>query len=184
MAPGQIHPVSLALRVGPTAASVASRLREITTALDPTLLVDEVRPLDEVYRQSRAGNNIPVYLLAVVTLSVLLLSAAGMYALMSFTVARRRREIGIRSALGAQPRRLLAGVFKRALGQVAAGAVGGVLAALLLGYYLPIEEMGGWNVPGVVPAAAALMVVVGLLSAVGPARRGLRIEPTEALREG
>ncbi len=184
MAPGQIHPVSLALRVGPTAASVASRLREITTALDPTLLVDEVRPLDEVYRQSRAGNNIPAYLLAVVTLSVLLLSAAGMYALMSFTVARRRREIGIRSALGAQPRRLLAGVFKRALGQVAAGAVGGVLAALLLGYYLPIEEMGGWNVPGVVPAAAALMVVVGLLSAVGPARRGLRIEPTEALREG
>ena len=124
------------------------------------------------------------FALAAVTLSVLLLSAAGMYALMSFTVSQGRREIGIRSALGAQPRRLLAAIFGRALGQVGAGALGGVLAALLLGYYLPIEEMGGWDVPGVLPAAAALMIAVGLLAAVGPARRGLRIEPTEALRDG
>ena len=107
-----------------------------------------------------------------------------MYALMSFTVKQRRREIGIRSALGAQPHRLLAGIFKRALGQLAAGASFGVLAAVLLGRYLPIEEMGGLNVPGVLPAAAAFMIVIGFLAAAGPARRGLRVEPTEALRGG
>ncbi len=184
MAPGQTHPVSLALRVEPTSASVAGRLREIATALDPTLRVEELRPLDEVYRQIQLSNNLGTFALAAVMLSVLLLSAAGLYALMSFTVAQRRREIGIRSALGAQPRRLLAGIFRRALGQVAVGVVVGVLAALILGAYLPIEEMGGWNVPGVLPAAAALMIAVGLLAAAGPARRVLRIDPAEALRDG
>ena len=63
---------------------------------------------------------------------MLRLSAAGIYALMSFTVARRRREVGIRAALGAQPRRLLASIFSRALGQLAVGVVVGLLAAALL----------------------------------------------------
>ena len=67
--------------------------------------------------------------LAVVTLSVLLLSAAGIYALMSFTVTRRRREIGIRAALGAHPRRILASIFSRALGQLALGLMVGAAAA-------------------------------------------------------
>ena len=184
LAPGQIHPASLALRMRSTPASVANRLREIATALDPTLRVETGRTLDEIYREQAVGNNLGAFSLAAVTLSVLLLSAAGMYALMSFTVSQRRREIGIRSALGAQPRRLLAGIFRHALGQLAVGAVGGLLLALLLDYYLPVEQAGGWNIPGVVPAAAVLMIGVGLLAAAGPARRGLRIEPTEALREG
>jgi len=140
--------------------------------------------LDQVLRTIQQGNDLAAYLLGAVTLSVLLLSAAGMYALMSFTVARRRREIGIRSALGAQPTHLLAGIFKRALIQVTVGAGAGTLAAALLSSYLPIEEMGGWNVPGILPGATTLMIVVGVLAAIGPARRGLRIEPTEALREG
>ena len=102
---------------------------------------------------------------------------------MSFTVSQRRREIGIRSALGARPRRLLAGIFARALGQIAGGAGAGIGAALLLAVYLPIEEMGGWPVPGVLPAAAGFMMVVGLLALAGPARRSLRVDPAEVLRD-
>ena len=182
--PGQTHPVRLALHVGPAAAGLPGRLRDIAAALDPTLRVDQLRALDDIYREIQTGNNLGTLLIATVMLSVLLLSAAGQYALMSFTVAHRRREIGIRAALGAQPRRLLAGIFRRALGQVATGAVVGILAALLLGVYVPVEEMGGWELPGILPGAAALMFVIGLLAAAGPARRGLRVDPTEALREG
>ena len=155
-APGQVDPARLALRVGPNPANVSGRLREIAAALDTSLLLDEFRPLDAVYRELQRGNNLGAGALAAATLSVLLLSAAGMYALMSFTVSQRRREIGIRSALG---------------------------AALLLAVYLPIEEMGGWPVPGVLPAAAAFMMVVGLLALAGPARRSLRVDPAEVLRD-
>ena len=70
------------------------------------------------------------------------------------------------------------------LRQVGIGSAVGALVALLLDYYLPVERLGGWNVPGIVPVAAAFMLLVGLLSAAGPARRGLRVDPIAVLREG
>lgn len=175
--------VSLALRIRSDPTTAAGRLREVTWAIDPDLRVESIRRLDEIYRQQAVGNYMGASALVAGTVSVLLLSAAGIYALMSFTVNQRRREIGIRSALGAQPRRLLAGIFARALGQVGAGAFGGVLVALLIGHYLPLEEAGGWEVPGVLPAAVALIVTIALLALLGPARRGLRVQPIEELRE-
>lgn len=184
VAAGLIHPTNLSLRLASDQAQAVTRLREITTALDPTLRLDAIQGLDEMYREKAVGNNAGAFSLAAVTLSVLLLSAAGMYALLSFTVNQRRREIGIRSALGAQPRRLLANIFGRALGQFAIGSALGVGVALLLDHFIPAEMVGGWNVPGVIPAAAALMLLIGGLAAVGPARRGLRVEPIEELREG
>ncbi|MQA91905.1 MAG: FtsX-like permease family protein [Gemmatimonas sp.] len=182
LAPGQIYPASLVLRLGPDAAGISGRTREIAAGLDPMLRVEDFRTMDSIYRQQAVGNNLGAFALAAATLSVLLLSAGGMYALMSFTINQRRREIGIRSALGAPSGRLLAGVFRRAINQLAAGALIGGLVAFVIGVYVPIQQLGGWEVPGVLPATAVLMIVVGLLAAAGPARRGLRIEPTEAMR--
>ena len=105
---GPASPIQLALHAGPDPAAMSRRLQEIGTNLDPTLRLDNVRRLDEVYGETQMSSNLTSYALAVVTLSVLLLSAAGLYALMSFTVTRRRREIGIRMALGAPPGRMLA----------------------------------------------------------------------------
>jgi ABC-type antimicrobial peptide transport system permease subunit len=110
------------------------------------------------------------------------LSAAGIYALMSFTVARRRREIGIRAALGANSARLLAGIFSRAAGQLALGAAAGMLGAVGLEALMEGEMFHGHGAV-LLPAVAAIMTVVGLLAAIGPARRGLSVAPTEALRE-
>jgi putative ABC transport system permease protein len=117
-------------------------------------------------------------------LSVLVLSAAGLYALMSFTVAQRRREIGIRTALGARPGRLLASIFARALWQIGGGVAVGVTIALFLHRWMNIEVEGGWHIPGILPAAAIVILAIGLLSAAGPARRAIRVDPTEALRDG
>jgi predicted permease len=182
MAPGQVYGASLALRVqGGTSATFAGRLREITAALDPTLRLDRILPLDDVLRQEQSAWRMGAMAIALVTLSVLLLSATGIYALMSFTVTQRRREIGIRTALGAHPHRILGSIFSRALVQLAIGVVLGALAAALLDR-LTGGELGGGEGAVLLPAVAVIMMVVGLLAAVGPARRGLRIQPTEALR--
>jgi ABC-type antimicrobial peptide transport system permease subunit len=116
-----------------------------------------------------------------VTASVLLLSAAGIYAMMSFTVARRRREIGIRVALGADSRRVLMGIFGRASAQIGAGVAAGVIVAAIAEFMTPGGNIGGRGLV-LFPVVVAVMSAVGLVAAVGPARRGLRVQPTEALR--
>jgi predicted permease len=181
---GPGSPIHLALHAGHDPAAMSRRLQEIGTSLDETLRLDDVRRLDEVHSETQMFSNLTTSALAIVTLSVLLLSAAGLYALMSFTVARRRREIGIRTALGARPGRMLAGIFARSLWQIAAGVVVGVAAALVLHRSLNVEGLGGWHIPGILPAAAVFIMIIGLLSAAGPARRAVRVNPTEALRDG
>jgi len=116
------------------------------------------------------------------TLIVLLLSAAGIYAMMSFTVARQRREIGIRAALGADPRRLLTGIFARSASRLIAGIAAGIVIAFAFDRAANGETMGG-SPRILLPAVALLMLAVGLVAALGPARRGLAIQPTEALRD-
>ena len=118
----------------------------------------------------------------VVTVSVLLLSAAGIYSLMSLTVNQRRREIGIRSALGAYPRNIMAAVFRRATRQLGTGVLIGALAALGVDAAARGMLLDG-QAGALIPLVAVIMTTVGLLAAWGPARRGLRIQPTDALRE-
>jgi ABC-type antimicrobial peptide transport system permease subunit len=111
-----------------------------------------------------------------VSFVVLLLSATGIHSLMAFTVARRTREIGIRVALGAQPGRIVAGIFSRAFLQITAG--------VLVGSFLAVQ-MGGLESTRAILlllAADAIMLVVGLMACALPVRRALRIDPTEALR--
>lgn len=174
---------TLSIRLqGRDAAGFAGRLRQISAAIDPNLQLRNVATLDAVLRQDQGMLRVVAAVLAVLTLSVVLLSAAGIYALMSFTVEQRRKEIGIRTALGAEPRQIVGGIFSRALWQLTIGAVLGItVAGLLEGATDGGLMMGNGRL--VLPIVAAFMMVVGLLAALGPARRSLRIQPTEALRQ-
>ena len=78
----------------------------------------------------------------------------------------------------------VASIFARALWQIGAGVVVGITVALVLHRRLNIEIEGGWHIPGILPAAAIFIMLIGLLSAAGPARRAVRVDPTEALRDG
>lgn len=181
-APGEINPMSLVVRTqGIAPEAFAGRLREITTALDPKLRLDAVLSVEQIRQQGQRTRRSLALAMGVATLSVLLLSAAGIHALMSFTVTRRRREIGIRSALGADPRRILASVFGQAVRQLGLGLGLGIAAAALVDRLSGGALMWGAGLL-VLVSVAILMTAVGLLAALGPARKGLSIQPTEALR--
>jgi hypothetical protein len=178
--PGGLHPVVLSVRfAGAAPAGFIERFRSITAEVDTALQLRRAMPLVEYYYQVRSFWRYVAWAIGLVTVSVLLLSAAGMYALMSFTVAQRTREIAIRAALGAAPRRLLFSIFGRATRQLGLGLV---LGSLLAGGLFNAVDVGWERAAPVVLFVSMLMTAVGLLAASGPARRGLRIEPSDALR--
>ena len=155
-------------------------MREISTSLDPSVRLN-VWPFVEMERQQQRALRLLLLALSLIAVAVLLLSAAGIYALMSFTVSRSRKEIGIRAAMGADSGQLLRAIFARSAAQLGTGVVVGAVLALL------IDVLSGGDTLGAagrmfVPAMALVMIAVGLLAAIGPARRGLKIPPTEALR--
>jgi len=172
-----VVPLHVAVHVrGGDAAAFAPRLRAVAAAVDPTLRVDAVARMDTLSNPGIEFAMFWVRLLAVVSAVAMLLSMAGIYAVMSFTVARRTREIGVRVALGASRRRVVAAVFARPLAQVGLGIVaGGVLTAMFGDSVRPAALAGalGYSV---------LMFGVCLLACIVPTRRALRVQPTEALR--
>jgi putative ABC transport system permease protein len=183
VAAGQVQPAAIAIRMRDGAPSTfTQRLREIALTVDPNLHLRNIRSLDEVLRSEQWISRLTAAMFVGITVSVLMLSSAGVYALMSFTVSQRRKEIGIRIALGADWKRIVGSIFSRALLQLAAGAAFGVALGVMLERGSGGVIMRG-NAAVVLPAVALVMMAVGFLAVLGPARRSLRIEPTEALRE-
>ena len=183
LAPGDVQPALIAIRVrGIDPASFAARLRTVAAGVDPTLQVRDLATAADILRREQGMMRLIGWSLAIVMLSVVALAAAGIYALTAFTVERRRKEIGIRAALGADAQHILFGVFSRLLAQLGAGAVIGLIAAAGLETILEGDAAFQGKLV-LLPVVALCTVGVGLLAAIGPARRGLRIEPIEALRE-
>jgi len=158
----------------------SSRLRDLTSALDPTLRL-RIVTFSEMKRQQMVALRLMVLGSSLVILTALLLSAAGIYAMMSFTVSQRRKEIGIRAAMGADAGQLLRSIFTKAALQLAAGVVVGIVLALMIDRASDGELLGSFG-RALLPVTAVVMTIVGLFATIGPARRGLRIQPTEALR--
>jgi predicted permease len=158
----------------------SSRVRDLTSALDPTLRL-RIVTFSEMKQRGVVALRLMLLGASLLVVTVLLLSAAGIYAMMSFTVSQRRKEIGIRAALGADARQLLGSIFTKAALQLASGVAVGIVLALLIDRASDGEMLGPRGL-GLLPITALVMLLVGLLATIGPARRGLRIQLTEALR--
>ena len=189
MVPGETHPVRLSLHVGPTIEpGVAYRLWETTEALDPSLRINLLRSLGRSTSPQMFVYETQQFVIeTVMPIGVFLFAVAGIHTLMALTVAGRRREVGIRSALGAEPRRLVADILGRALLPVGAGIVVGALVACLIDsvLFVMIDDMAVGRVFVIaLTASAAGMIVVASLASAGPARRALRVDPAQALRDG
>ena len=122
------------------------------------------------------------------TALVLFLSALGIFSLMSVSVSRRTREIGLRAALGANPRHVLAGILSRAVVLMGSGIAAGGALLLLVRRTRRRDPRAGRQTTFALFAAylgmtSAVMLAACLLACIGPARRALRINPIDALRE-
>jgi putative ABC transport system permease protein len=160
-------------------AAVASAVRSI----DADQPLGAVRTMDELLTRSVAGRRFPLLLLATFATLALVLAAVGIYGVMSFLVAQRRHEIGVRMALGAEAkdvRRLVVGQGMRlVLAGLALGALGAfALTRVLRGLLFAVSATD----PLTFGAVALLLVLVALAACWIPARRATRIDPLAALR--
>ena len=161
----------------------APALQRLAAGVDPSLRLHAILALDRVDATEEQFYQFWLRLTGLLTLVALVLSWAGIYAVMSFTVARRTREIGIRVALGGDARRVVTAVFRRPLTQVALGVSLG--ATVILALWIGLSDPGLKPSVGegaMVVVYAAVMMGVCLLACIVPTRRALRVQPTEALR--
>ncbi len=181
-----IHPIRVAVRMNGDPSPMLWRLRVIAAEVDPSLRLDEMQTLDQVGTSDRVAIAFFLRILAGIGIVALVLASAGVYALMAFTVARRTSEIGIRLALGANPRRIVFATFARALAQMGAGVIIGSIPAAALAVNLSPEVSAGADpirsAAVICTISAVFMAAVTALACVVPARRALRIQPIETLK--
>ena len=179
-APGAAYPANAAIHVIGDPSEFAPRVRATATAVDPALRLYGVTPLDDVLDVEVDFMTFWFRLILMISIIATVLSLAGIYAVMAYTVARRTREIGIRVALGADARRIVLTIFRRPLVQTASGVV---LGALLIGALITMASGGfSFRFAAGLFAYAIVMFGVCMLACIAPTRRALRIEPTEAMR--
>ena len=175
----EVDPVVVAVRVAGGAAPLAPRVAALAQQVDAGLHLRDIVTLDDIVAQEQTRMVGGSVVFGSVLLVALVFSAAGLYALMAVAVARRTREIGIRIALGANPRHVLRSVFARAGRQLGGGIIAGNSIILLLAWRAD-SLTADLLVTSVI--TSVIMAAVGVLACAAPARRALRVQPTEALR--
>jgi predicted permease len=182
-----LSPLVMNVRLRGHPATLAARLPTIAANVDAGLSVPEARALGEWIWRRDFWVVAPVAVTAGVSTLVLFLSAMGLFALMSVSVSRRTREIGLRVALGASPRHVLSRIVAHAMVLMGSGVAAGgglVLLAVALGSGptgRPADDVASFA--AWIGMTSAVMLGAGLLACVEPARRALRINPIDALRD-
>jgi putative ABC transport system permease protein len=176
--------MTIVLRTDAPIAAVTEQVRSTVRALDPNQPVGAIRPFDDIVFDSLATRTFPMLWIACFAGLAVMLSALGVHGVVSYALAQRRREFGIRLALGASQRRLLSQALRQSLLPTALGCAFGLAAALWLTSALSSLVFGiGLRDQAWLFAAAALFpVIVALVSSYPSARRVTSLDPTMVLR--
>jgi predicted permease len=169
--------------VGPE--SLTAALRQAVRNVDPTVPVFNVATMSTRLHDATAQARFNTLLLSALGAVGLALAAVGLYGVIAYFVAQRTREIGVRMALGATRRDVLRLILRQAMVTVAVGIVVGVPAAVLAGRAMGtmLFEVASAD-PPTLACVVTVLVAVALVASSLPARRAVRVEPTEALAEG
>jgi predicted permease len=164
--------------------AIAPAMRALFHELAPDYAVDNFNTMQEAVDQSNFSSRIGLYLIGAFAGMAVLMVIAGLYGVLAQLVSYRRREFGIRLALGATPSGILGMVVRQGLVFVAIGLAVGIVAAVFAGnlvrsFLFEVKPADSWTYSGVV----LLLLFVGSLAALIPARRAASVEPMAALRE-
>ena len=178
-----LTPSYLVVRTAGDPASLAGAVRREIQAIDAGLPISDLRTMDDVLAQSARSRRWTMALLTVFAGLALVLALVGIYGVMSWSVAQRTREIGIRMALGAHRGQVLGMVIGYGMKLSAAGMAIGIAGALALRRVISglVFEVSTAD-PAIYGAVALLMLAVALLACYVPARRASQVDPLVALR--
>lgn len=173
----------IAVRTSLPTRSLAASIRTVLHSLDPNLAAGDIQTMGDLESEASAQRRFQTSLLTLFAAIALFLALIGLYSLMSYSVSRRTREVGIRMALGAQRRDVLRLVLKEAVFLLAIGLASGLVASWFATQAIQAFLFGvGRHDPITILSVCALLTVSGLLAAVIPTRRAASIDPMQALR--
>jgi predicted lysophospholipase L1 biosynthesis ABC-type transport system permease subunit len=180
----QARRVSVAVRTnGAGTASLLRQLQDAVWSVNPNVPLAQVRTLDEMYEQSMARTAFTLVLLAIAGAMALLLGVAGLYGVIAYAVAQRRREVGIRLALGAQAHEIQQLFVRRGLVLVGVGVIVGLSGAAGFTRLMQSVLFGiGPLDPVTFTAMPVVLVAAAVLASYLPARRATKVDPIVALR--
>jgi predicted permease len=179
-----VHGFGLTVKSSSASAAVVSSIRKTIAAIDPALPFYAVRTMDDYVSQSLMSRRVPVLLAGAFAVVALLLSAIGIYGVLAYGVAQRRREIGIRLALGSTGGAVFGLVVKEGLRIVLIGLALGFVGLFALRHALVAVLYGVTPFdPTVIASVAIALGLVALLAMSIPARRASRVSPVVALTD-
>ena len=173
---------NIVIRTTSDASAVVAQLRDHVRQIDPGRPVSEIRIMEDLVARSVARPRVSAFLMSIFAIVAVLLAGVGLYGVLSYAVARRIREIGVRVALGAQPGDVLSMIIAQGGKLVLVGLVIGTVGALALTTLLESMLFGvEARDPLSMVGAVGLLAIVGLVACTVPAVRAMRIAPVRAL---
>ncbi|MFZ0701116.1 MAG: FtsX-like permease family protein, partial [Candidatus Acidiferrales bacterium] len=175
--------MNIAVRTTGDPEALTSAVTGQIHGLDPDLAIAQIRTMDQDMEVSVAGPKFNTFLLGIFSLAALFLAAIGIYGVLAYTVAQQTHEIGIRMALGAQPRDVMRLVLVQGTRVALVGIAIGLLAAFGLTRLMASLLYGvSASDPLTFAAVSGVLFVVALLACYIPARRAVKVDPIVALR--
>jgi predicted permease len=171
------------LRSNGDASSLAGAVRQEVQAIDPTIPVSHVRLMEDVLSSAQARPRFLTLLLSLFSGIALVIATVGIYGVISYSVARRSKEFGLRMALGARPTNILGLVLKQGVLLTGIGVVGGLIAALILTRLMASLLFGVTSTdPVTYLGVSVLLAAVAIIATYIPARRATQVDPIKILR--